>query len=83
MPCGFEQTFFYFDTMAIVLLGTLGRKPFAELSANEVISAELFIIPPKTTITLTDKEDIAELTDILNESLFIEKIILEESMMVN
>jgi hypothetical protein len=31
------------------------------------VSAELFIIPPDATITLTDKEDIVKLADILKE----------------
>jgi len=52
---------------AVMLFGTLGRKPFAKLSANEIVSAELFIVPPDETIILTDKQNISELTDILNE----------------
>lgn len=69
--------------LVVILFNTFGRKPFAKLSASEIVSAELFIIPPEKNIDLRDEEDIAELTDILNESLFIEKIILEESMLVN
>ncbi len=53
--------------LTFVLLNTFGTKPFAKLSANEVVSAELFVVPPETTISLTDKDDIAELTDILNK----------------
>ena len=53
--------------LTFVLLNAFGTKPFAKLFANEVVSAELFVVPPETTISLTDKEDIAELTDILNE----------------
>lgn len=50
-----------------MLFSTLGRKPFAELSANEIVSVELFIIPPDEKVILTDKEDINELTNILKE----------------
>ena len=53
--------------LTIVLLNTFGTKPFAKLTANEVVSVELFVVPPETTLSLTDKEDFAELTDILNE----------------
>ena len=56
-----------FGILTILLLYTFGTKPFAKLTANEVMSAELFIAPPDSTVTITDKEDIAELTDILNE----------------
>ena len=51
----------------VILFNTFGRKPFAKLSASEIVSAELFIIPPEKNIDLRDEEDIAELTDILNE----------------
>jgi hypothetical protein len=54
-------------TLAIVLPGTFGRKPFGKLSADEVMSVELFIIPPEKTINITDKKDISELMNILNE----------------
>lgn len=53
--------------LTIMLFGTFGRKPFAKLSASEVVSAELFIIPPDATIKLINNEDIVKLTDILNE----------------
>jgi len=53
--------------LTVVLFSTFGKKPFAKLSANEIVSAELFIIPPDATITLTDKEDIVKLADILKE----------------
>jgi len=53
--------------LTIVLLNIFGTKPFSRLSASEIVSAELFIVPPDSTVTLTNKEDIAELTDILNE----------------
>ncbi len=53
--------------LTIVLLNAFGTKPFSKLSANEVVSAELFIVPPETTLSLTDKKDFVELTDILNE----------------
>ncbi len=43
--------------LTFVLLDTCGTKPFAKLSANEVVSAELFVVPPETTISLTDKDD--------------------------
>lgn len=51
----------------ILLFSPFARKPFANLSASEVVSAELFIIPPNETIKLDNKEDIAKLTDILNK----------------
>lgn len=53
--------------LTVILFNTFGRKPFAKLSADEIVSAELFIVPPDETVRLTDKEDILELTDILNE----------------
>ena len=53
--------------LVVILFNTFGRKPFAKLSASEIVSAELFIIPPEKNIDLRDEEDIAELTDILNE----------------
>jgi len=53
--------------LTIVLLNIFGTKPFSRLSASEIVSAELFIIPPEKNIDLRDEEDIAELTDILNE----------------
>mgnify|MGYP000492097933 CR=1 FL=1 len=53
--------------LAFMLFNTFGRKPFAKLSADEIVSAELFIIPPDKTVSITDKEDIYKLTDILNE----------------
>lgn len=56
-----------FGIFIFLLPDISGTKPFARLSANEIVSAELFLIPPETTIKLTDKEDIAKLTDILNE----------------
>jgi len=56
-----------FGILSVILFSTFGRKPFAKLSATEIISAELFIIPPEKIIDLTDEEDIEELTDILNE----------------
>ena len=69
--------------LAVMLFGTFGRKPFAKLSASEIVSAELFIIPPDVTITITDKGDIVKLANILKEITIIEKIILVEIMMVN
>ena len=59
--------------LAVVLLNPFGKKPFAKLSADEIVSAELFLIPPETTIKLTEKEDLAELTDILNELVIYRK----------
>lgn len=56
-----------FGILTIALLNTFGTKPFAKLTADDVMSAELFIVPPDSTVTITDKEYIAELTDILNE----------------
>ena len=53
--------------LAVMLFGTFGRKPFAKLSASEIVSAELFIIPPDVTITITDKGDIVKLANILKE----------------
>jgi hypothetical protein len=53
--------------LTVILFSTFERKPFAKLSTSEIVSAELFIVPPDATITLTDKEDIVKLTDILNE----------------
>ena len=53
--------------LTVMLFSTIGKKPFAKLSANEIVSAELFIIPPDEKVSLTDKEDISELTNILNE----------------
>ena len=53
--------------LVVILFNTFGRKPFAKLSASEIVSAELFIIPPEKNIDLRDEEDIAELTYILNE----------------
>ncbi|MDK2793365.1 hypothetical protein SAMN05428976_1213 [Clostridium sp. USBA 49] len=53
--------------LAVILFSTFGRKPFAKLSASEIVSAELFIMPSEKTIDLTDEEDIAELADILKE----------------
>lgn len=53
--------------LALISFSTFKRKPFTKLSATEIVSAELFIIPPEKVIDLTDEEDIDELTDILNE----------------
>ncbi len=53
--------------LTVILSSTFGRKPFTKLSTSEIVSSELFIVPPDATITLTDKEDIVKLTDILNE----------------
>jgi len=53
--------------LTVITFSTFGKKPFAKLSADEIVSAELFIIPPEKTIYLTGKEKIAELTDILNQ----------------
>lgn len=33
--------------LVVILFNTFGRKPFAKLSASEIVSAELFIIPPE------------------------------------
>lgn len=62
-----------FGILTIVLLNALGTKPFAKLTADEVMSAELYIVPPNSTVTITDSEDIAELTDILNEIVIYQK----------
>ena len=56
--------------LAVMLFGTFGRKPFAKLSASEIVSAELFIIPPDVTITITDKGDIVKLANIFKEITF-------------
>lgn len=53
--------------LTVMLFGTFGKKPFAKLSADEIVSAELFIIPPNDKISIIDKGDISELTNILNE----------------
>ena len=53
--------------LVVILSNKFGTKPFAKLSPSEIMSAEFLIIPPEKTIDLTDEEDIAELTDILNE----------------
>ena len=53
--------------LVVILFNTFGRKPFAKLSASEIVSAELFFIQPEKNIDMRDEEDIAELTDILNE----------------
>ena len=58
---------FVLGALTVVLFSTFGKKPFAKLSANEIVSAELFIIPPDATITLTDIEDIVKLAEILKE----------------
>lgn len=57
----------FLGTLVIVLPSTFGKKPFVKLSANEIVSAEIFIIPPNTTVKLVNTEDIAKLTEILNE----------------
>ena len=54
-------------SLAVILFNTFGRKPFAKLSADEIVSAELSIIPPDEIVILTDKRDFSELTNILNE----------------
>jgi len=53
--------------LIIILSGSFGRKPFAKLSYGDVMSAELFIVPPDATVLLTNKDDIVKLTGILNE----------------
>lgn len=53
--------------MIVLEMNWFGRKPFENLSTSEVVSAEIFIIPPDSTIKLIDSEDINELVDILNE----------------
>jgi len=53
--------------LAVMLFSAFGRKPFAKLSADEIVSAELFITPPDETVSLTDKKDISKLTEILRK----------------
>jgi len=59
--------FLVLGILAVITFSAFGRKPFAKLTADEIVSAELCIIPPGKTVYLTDEEDIAELTGILNE----------------
>jgi len=59
--------FLVLGILAVITFSAFGRKPFAKLTADEIVSAELCIIPPGKTVYLTDEEDIAELIGILNE----------------
>ena len=43
------------------------KRPFLHLNADDIASAELFLIPPDVTIPLTDPLKISKLADILRE----------------
>ncbi len=49
----------------LLILRPWGTRPFANLSPEEIVSAEFFLVPPDITIHLTDREDIEELCEIL------------------
>ena len=60
--------------MGILLAATLllylkpwGTKPFANLTPEQILSAEVFMIPPDQTVFLHDRDEIAELYEILKE----------------
>ncbi len=48
-----------------MILKPWGTKPFKALSPHEIVSAEIFLIPPEQTIYLTDSEQIAALCEVL------------------
>ena len=43
------------------------KRPFLHLNADDIASAEVFMIPPDVTIPITDRAKISELVDILRE----------------
>lgn len=53
--------------------GAGGEKPLAELRAEDVASAEIYLIPPDSTITITDAVSLSELVEILNQLVIYEQ----------
>lgn len=51
----------------LLYLKPWGTKPFAKLSLEQIMSAEVFLIPPSQTIVIQVQEDIKELCGILQE----------------
>jgi hypothetical protein len=43
------------------------KRPFLHLNADDIASAEVFLIPPDVTIPITDRAKISELAAILRE----------------
>lgn len=43
------------------------KRPFLHLNADDIASAEVFLIPPDVTIPITDRAKISELSTILRE----------------
>ena len=54
-------------TAFLLLLKPWGTKPFKTLSPLDIVSAELFLIPPDQKILLTEQKEITELCEILRE----------------
>jgi hypothetical protein len=51
----------------LLYLKPWGSKPFADPTPEQIVSAEVFMIPPDQTIPLHDRDEIAELCEILKE----------------
>ena len=60
--------------VAILLLAIQpwGKKPFKDLSVNNITSASVELLPPQKSFDLSD-EDISELTEILNSVVIYNK----------
>ncbi len=57
----------FLAALLLLFLKPWGTKPFDTLSPQEIVSAEILLIPPDQTIPLSAQDKIAELCEVLRE----------------
>ena len=62
-------------TGAVLIWSPWEKAPFADLKANEIISIEVYAIPPNESIVVEDRAVIEEITSALNEVIVYQRII--------
>ena len=48
-------------------------KPFTDLKAEDIASADIYLVPPGSTITIADDDGLSKLTDLLNDVVLYEQ----------